>query len=86
MDFGSEILGQFTSTSVGMSHQFTVLIDSMAYNFGSWAKATGLPVSVMTQAVKDSLATPEPITPAVITSEQSVANAFTAAASLHRSR
>ncbi|HTZ93912.1 MAG TPA: ABC transporter substrate-binding protein [Streptosporangiaceae bacterium] len=45
----------------------------------TWAKATGLPVSAMTQAVKDSLATPEPITPAVISSEQSVANAFTAA-------
>jgi len=45
----------------------------------TWAKATGLPVSVMAQAAKDSLATPGPITPAVITSEQSVANAFTAA-------
>jgi sulfonate transport system substrate-binding protein len=45
----------------------------------TWSKATGLPLSVMSQAVKDSLATPGPITPAVITSEQSVANAFTAA-------
>ena len=45
----------------------------------TWAKATGLPVSVMNQAVKDALATPEPITPTVISSEQSVANAFTAA-------
>jgi sulfonate transport system substrate-binding protein len=45
----------------------------------TWAKATGLPQSVMSQAVKDSLSTPGPITAAVITSEQSVANAFTAA-------
>ncbi|HUA42636.1 MAG TPA: ABC transporter substrate-binding protein [Streptosporangiaceae bacterium] len=45
----------------------------------TWAKATGLPLSVMAQAVKDSLATPQAITPTVITSEQSVANAFTAA-------
>lgn len=45
----------------------------------TWAKATGLPVNAMTQAVKDSLATPQPITPAVISSEQNVANAFTAA-------
>ena len=33
----------------------------------------------MTQAVKDALTTPVPITPAVISSEQSVANAFTTA-------
>ena len=45
----------------------------------TWAKATGLPLSVMAQAVKDSLGTPGPVTPAAITSEQSVANAFTAA-------
>jgi sulfonate transport system substrate-binding protein len=45
----------------------------------TWAKATGLPLSVMTQAVNDSLATPQPITPTVISSEQSVANAFTKA-------
>jgi sulfonate transport system substrate-binding protein len=45
----------------------------------TWAKATGLPLSVMTEAVKDDLATPQPITPTVISSEQSVANAFTAA-------
>jgi sulfonate transport system substrate-binding protein len=45
----------------------------------AWAKATGLPVSVMAQAVKDDLNTPVAITPAVISSEQSVANAFTAA-------
>jgi sulfonate transport system substrate-binding protein len=45
----------------------------------TWAKATGLPLSVMTQAVKDDVDTPEPITPAVISSEQSVSNAFTSA-------
>jgi sulfonate transport system substrate-binding protein len=45
----------------------------------TWAKATGLPLSVMTQAVNDDLATPQPITSAVISSEQSVANAFTKA-------
>jgi hypothetical protein len=33
----------------------------------------------MTQAVNDDLATPQPITSAVISSEQSVANAFTKA-------
>jgi sulfonate transport system substrate-binding protein len=45
----------------------------------SWAQATGLPASVMQQAVKDSLATPVPITPTVIGSEQQIANAFTGA-------
>jgi sulfonate transport system substrate-binding protein len=45
----------------------------------TWAKATGLPLSVMTLAVKDDLNTPTAITPAVISAEQSVANAFTAA-------
>jgi sulfonate transport system substrate-binding protein len=45
----------------------------------TWAKATGLPLSVMTQAVKNDLATPQPITHTVLNSEQSVANAFTAA-------
>ena len=45
----------------------------------TWAKATGLPASVMSQAAQDSLSTPGPITPAVIASEQSVANAFTSA-------
>jgi sulfonate transport system substrate-binding protein len=42
----------------------------------TWAKATGLPDSVMVRAVKDSTDVPTPITPAVISSEQSVANAF----------
>ena len=45
----------------------------------SWAKATGLPSSVMQLAVKDSLATPVPITAGVISSEQQIANAFTSA-------
>lgn len=45
----------------------------------TWAKASGLPVSVMRAAVRDSLTTPEPITPGVISSEQAVANVFSAA-------
>jgi sulfonate transport system substrate-binding protein len=45
----------------------------------SWAKATGMPTSVMLQAVKDDEDAPTPITPAVISSEQSVANAFSSA-------
>jgi sulfonate transport system substrate-binding protein len=45
----------------------------------TWAKASGLPDRVMLAAVKDSLTTPAPVTPAVISSEQSIANAFTAA-------
>jgi sulfonate transport system substrate-binding protein len=45
----------------------------------SWAQATGLPTSVMLKAVQDSLASPQPITPAVISSEQQIANAFSAA-------
>ncbi len=45
----------------------------------TWARASGLPASVMQAAVKDSLTTPEPITPGVVASEQAVANAFTSA-------
>ena len=45
----------------------------------TWSKATGLPESVMLQAVKDSLAKPTPITPAVLSSEQQISNTFTAA-------
>ena len=45
----------------------------------TWAKATGLPLSVMDQAVKDDVETPEPISAAVLSSEQSVSNAFTTA-------
>jgi sulfonate transport system substrate-binding protein len=44
-----------------------------------WAKATGLPDSVMLTAAKDATYTPVPITSAVVSSEQSVSNAFTAA-------
>jgi sulfonate transport system substrate-binding protein len=44
-----------------------------------WAKATGLPVAIMTKAASDDAARAVPITPAVITSEQQVSNAFTAA-------
>jgi len=45
----------------------------------TWAKATGMPASVMTRAVKDDIDTPTPITPAVLSSEQNVANAFSSA-------
>jgi sulfonate transport system substrate-binding protein len=68
-------------------HDYLQLIDQ-AYTWASshqsawaqsWAKATGLPDSVMVQAVKDSLAKPAPISAAVITSEQQIANAFSSA-------
>lgn len=68
-------------------HDYLQLLDQ-AYTWASshesawaqsWAKATGLPDSVMLHAVKDSLATPEPISAAVITSEQQIANAFSSA-------
>jgi sulfonate transport system substrate-binding protein len=44
-----------------------------------WAKASGLPISVMNQAASDSYSTVVPITPAVVASEQQVADAFTKA-------
>lgn len=44
-----------------------------------WAQASGLPDSVMVKATADSAATPVPITPAVVTDEQQVSDAFTAA-------
>jgi sulfonate transport system substrate-binding protein len=65
-------------------HDYLKLLDQ-AYTWAAshqpvwaatWAKATGLPISVMTLAVKDSTDVPTPITPTVISSEQSVANAF----------
>jgi sulfonate transport system substrate-binding protein len=68
-------------------HDYLTLLDQ-AYTWAAthqsawaatWAKATGLPVSVMTQAAKDDQDTPVAITPAVISSEQSVANAFSSA-------
>jgi len=44
-----------------------------------WAKATGLPLTVMTRAASDDYSLAVPITPAVVASEQQVADAFTAA-------
>jgi sulfonate transport system substrate-binding protein len=44
-----------------------------------WAKATGLPSDVMTKATADDSSVAVPITNAVITSEQQVSDAFTAA-------
>src|ERR1700730_17392182 len=41
-----------------------------------WAKASGLPLTVMTKAAADDSSLAVPITPAVIASEQQVANAF----------
>jgi sulfonate transport system substrate-binding protein len=46
---------------------------------GVWAKATGLPYSVMLKAASDATSNAVPITPAVINSEQQVSDAFTAA-------
>jgi sulfonate transport system substrate-binding protein len=43
-----------------------------------WAKATGLPDAIMLKAAKDDVRTPVQITPAVVSAEQSVSNAFTA--------
>jgi hypothetical protein len=43
-----------------------------------WAKATGLPDSVMLKAAQDDVRTPVQITPAVVSAEQSVFSAFTA--------
>jgi sulfonate transport system substrate-binding protein len=43
-----------------------------------WAQGTGLPAGVMTAAAKDSGSQAVPLTPAVIRSEQQVADAFTA--------
>jgi len=44
-----------------------------------WAKATGLPLDVMTRAASDDSSLAVPITPAVVASEQQVSNAFTTA-------
>ena len=44
-----------------------------------WAKASGLPLSTMQKAANDDYSTAVPITPAVITSEQQVSDAFTTA-------
>jgi sulfonate transport system substrate-binding protein len=75
------------SAKAAAIHDYLQLLDQ-AYTWAgthksawaaTWAKATGLPLSVMTQAVQDALATPQPITPGVIAAEQSVANAFSKA-------
>ncbi|MGP7997539.1 MAG: aliphatic sulfonate ABC transporter substrate-binding protein [Streptosporangiaceae bacterium] len=44
-----------------------------------WAKATGLPGNIMTDAARDDAAHAVPITAAVVNSEQQVSNTFTAA-------
>jgi hypothetical protein len=44
-----------------------------------WAKATGLPDAIMLKAAQDAVRTPVQITPAVVSAEQSVSNAFTTA-------
>ena len=44
-----------------------------------WAQGTGLPTPVMVTAARDTSAVPVAITPAVVSSEQGVADAFTAA-------
>ena len=68
-------------------HDYLKLLDQ-AYTWAAshksvwaatWAKATGLPLSIMTLAVNDDLNTPVAITPTVISAEQSVADAFTKA-------
>jgi len=43
-----------------------------------WAKASGLPLAVMTKAATDDTSVAVPVTAAVVASEQQVANAFTA--------
>ena len=45
----------------------------------TWSKATGLPLSIMAKAASDDTAVTVPITPAVISTQQSIANVFTAA-------
>lgn len=44
-----------------------------------WAKATGLPTTIMNKAADDDVAPVSPITSTVVTSEQQIANAFSAA-------
>ncbi len=43
-----------------------------------WAKASGLPASIMVAAARDSASVPVPVTPAIVGSEQQVSDAFTA--------
>jgi sulfonate transport system substrate-binding protein len=42
----------------------------------TWAQGTGLPVGIMQTAAKDAQSTPIPITPAVVASEQHIADAY----------
>jgi len=44
-----------------------------------WAKATGLPTTIMTRAAQDSTAVTVPITASVLGSEQAIADVFTTA-------
>lgn len=43
-----------------------------------WAKASGLPASIMVSAARDSGSVPVPLTQAIVSSEQQVCDAFTA--------
>lgn len=43
-----------------------------------WARASGLPANIMVAAAKDSSSVPVPVTPAIVSSEQQVSDAFTA--------
>jgi sulfonate transport system substrate-binding protein len=45
----------------------------------TWSAASGLPLPIMTQAAKDDVAVTVPISSSVISSEQSIADAFTTA-------
>jgi sulfonate transport system substrate-binding protein len=45
----------------------------------TWSKATGLPLSIMTKATADDTAVTVPITGGVISTQQAIANVFTAA-------
>ena len=45
----------------------------------TWSKATGLPLSIMAKAAADDTAATVPITSSVISTQQAIANVFTAA-------
>ena len=60
--------------AVAQAHRWA---DSHPAAWGAtWAKATGLPSSVMTVAAKDAAATPVPVNATITTQEQSVVDAF----------
>jgi hypothetical protein len=44
-----------------------------------WKQQTGLSAGIILQAARDSLTTPAPVTPAVVSPEQPIADAFSAA-------